>query len=126
MQSFAYCLSLSFLYVLKGMEKRPPLLAELHPEEYLFASLCLFKSMQKYLNSFGKTEKIHHTKLKQTIQDVYAYVALYGRIKKKFFDAEAITIICEITHFSDLKIYKFLFRNITSIRIYKKNIISPQ
>ena len=42
-----------------------------------------------YLQSnIGKTKELQYTKLKRLIQDVYAL----GRMKMKFFDAEAIII----------------------------------
>ena len=53
--------------------------------------------METRFDVIGKIEELHHKKLKRTIQDVYIciseiFVALYGRRKFKYFDAEAIMV----------------------------------
>ena len=75
------------------------------------------------IKDLGKIEELYHTKLKRTIQDVYAHarnihVALYGSIIIKIFDAEAI-IITFLILISYILIYVFLSWKIIQYIVYK-------
>ena len=51
------------------------------------------------VKKIGRIEALHPKKLKPTIQDIYAHARnLCGRMKMKFFDAEAIIITLLIIH----------------------------
>ena len=73
----------------------------------------LKKKSYYYNKKNAKFEALHPTKLKLTIQDVYAHarnlhVTLYDRIIMKIFDAEAILITLLILKFLHFHIYIYI------------------
>ena len=78
-----------------------------------------------FIENNRKIEDLYQTKLKRKIEEAYAHtrnlhVALYGRIKMTFFDAEAKINTLLILHFSHFIIYIFVQKNTIYQNIYKK------